>query len=61
MASAIETELEKDERVQGAEVSATLDRLTGILRVVVAVRTSSGPFRLVLAVSRLSVDLIYSE
>jgi len=61
MAAAIEAELEKDERVLGVQVAASLDHRTNALRIAVSIATSDGPFRLVLSVSRISVDVLLAE
>lgn len=61
MAAAITAELEKDERVLEVSASSSLDSRTGVLTVRIGVAMAEGPFRLVLAVSRATVDLVFAE
>lgn len=61
MAAAITAELEKDERVIEVAVSSSLDSRIGVLTVRIGVATAEGPFRLVLSVSRTTVDLVLAE
>jgi hypothetical protein len=60
IARAVETEVEKDERV--ASASATVTREGQNILIVLRITTASGAFTLTIAVSALTVDLIdFSE
>lgn len=61
MAAAITAELEKDERVLEVAVSSSLDARTDVLTVRIGVATAEGAFRLTLAVSRATVDVVLAE
>lgn len=52
-------ELEGDERVDSATVTATFS--AGTLRVSAAIQTASGSFRLVLAVSSVTTEILAAE
>lgn len=54
----VEAELAKDERVRRARAAVTFDAALGALVVVADVLTAEGPFRLTLAVSAVSADLL---
>lgn len=56
--SAIEAECLKDEEVQSASVSMTLD--AGNLSISIRLAGASGPFQLVLNVSQITTDVIFS-
>ena len=61
ISAAIADELVKDERVQSATATVTFDELGGSLTIVATVFTAAGPFRLTLAVSAVTVDLLDME
>lgn len=56
--SAIETECAKDERVRSASAAVAFNVATQTLAVSVALTTADGPFKLILAVSQLSVAIL---
>jgi hypothetical protein len=57
----IRLEMEKDERVQSATVRLLFNRQAMSLKVGIVVRTSVGPFRLIVEVSTLTVTLLRLE
>lgn len=61
IALAVADELAKDERVQRATAVVTFDELAGSLTIVATVFTADGPFRLTLAVSSVTVELLDVE
>jgi len=61
IALAVADELAKDERVQRATSVVTFDELAGSLTIVATVFTADGPFRLTLAVSSVTVELLDVE
>jgi hypothetical protein len=56
--SAVERECEADERVESASVSLDYNAQTRRLRVRIEATTAQGPFRLTLAVSQVTVELL---
>lgn len=57
MQSAISREVEKDDRVLACECALTLDG-NGLLRAELTVDTADGPYRLVLGVDQLTVEIL---
>lgn len=57
-AQAVETECKKDERINSIKSEVSFIYATGRLQISLAVTTSDGPFRLVLEVSKLSVEML---
>lgn len=58
--AAITHECEKDERVQAATVTVDTSNIisTGLLKVTIVLQTADGPFKLVLAVSKLTITIL---
>lgn len=56
IAAKVQDELLKDERVLGADVTATIT--DGVLTIVARLADAAGPFKLTLAVSAVGVDLL---
>lgn len=56
IAAAVQAEVLRDERVRGCEVSATIT--DGTLTLSLRLADADGPFRLVLAVSAVTIDLL---
>lgn len=54
----VQAECAKDERVSACTASTSYDAATRTLLVQVAIQTAGGPFRLVLAVTSVSVELL---
>jgi hypothetical protein len=61
IAAAVADELAKDERVESATATVTFDGAAGSLTITATVFTAAGPFRLVLAVSAVTVELLDME
>ena len=61
MKAALELECEQDERVQNADAVVTFDQAQQTMLVTINATTASGPFRLNLSVSQVSVDLLAEE
>lgn len=57
----IEAECEKDERVEEASVSVKYNAPTKALTIQIALATAQGPFRLVLGITALSLQLLTEE
>lgn len=55
---AIANECEKDERVERATATVTLNTATNTAAITVRIETAAGPFRLTLAVTSLTVELL---
>jgi phage baseplate assembly protein W len=58
IAAATEAECERDERVQRATATVSLNTSTQRLRVAVELETAVGPFKLVLDVSSVTIELL---
>jgi hypothetical protein len=54
----IKAEVEKDPRIDSAQVQVQIDAANGILIVTIVLTTAAGPFQLVLQVSALSVTIL---
>lgn len=61
IASAVETQVLRDERVRRASATVTVDAATGALAVSLVLVLAEGTFRLVLAVTAVSVELLAAE
>lgn len=57
----VQSEVEKDERVLGAESSVTWNAAASTLYIEMTLYDSNGPFSLTLQVTQLSVDLIATD
>jgi len=58
IAAEVQAEVMLDERVRGADVSATL--AAGVITLTILLADSAGPFRFVLAVSAVTVEILRS-
>jgi hypothetical protein len=58
LASSIRTELMKDQRVNGVQVTITVDTTTGKTTIAESIQSSFGPFTLTLALSTGSIAII---
>lgn len=61
LATAIANEARKDDRVTDARCSVDYNASTGRVRIQLACATGTGPFRLVLAVSKVGVEVLAAE
>jgi phage baseplate assembly protein W len=59
--TAAERECEQDERVGSADAVVTYTPSSSSLKVSLTINTAAGPFRLVLSVTQVSVDLLSEE
>lgn len=61
LGSAIAAECEKDERIESARATVDFNLLEGRIRIAVELTTAEGPYRLVLSVSDVSVDILEAD
>lgn len=59
--SEVSSEVEKDERVKAATVTASFNQPAELLVITIALQTALGPFTLVLAIDKLNVTLLKLE
>ncbi len=57
----IEAECRKDERVEGATVTATHDLRTSTLRVDIQIQSAAGPFALIVQVGDVGIEMLQPE
>ena len=58
--AAVKDQVERDARVESAEVKASFDLAASTLSVAIDVQTAAGPFSLVLSVSDVTTELVLS-
>lgn len=56
--NAIEAECLQDERIQAADAAVLFDPSSGTMNITIALASSSGPFKLVLTVTALTITLL---